>query len=73
MDDALGESFLAAAGAAAGLVRRPEVVARWEDESACSGMGIGGLACHLVSQVTNTVTLVGAPPSGAEPIPLLEH
>jgi hypothetical protein len=73
MDDAQGESFLTAARAAADLVRQPEVAARWEDESACAGMSIGGLACHLASQVTNTVRLVGAPPSDEPPIPLLQH
>jgi hypothetical protein len=73
MDDAQGNGFLAAARAAADLVRRPEVATRWKDESACAGMSIGGLACHLAAQVTNTVRLVGAPPSGDPPIPLLEH
>jgi len=67
------DSFLAAGKVAADLVRRPEVTARWGDESACVGMSVGGLACHLASQVTNTVRLVGAPPSDRTPIPLLEH
>jgi hypothetical protein len=73
MDDAAHESFAAAAGIAADLVRRPEVTARWTDESACAGMSIGGLACHLGSQVTNTVRLLDAPRSEDPPIPLLEH
>ncbi len=64
---------MTAARIAADLVRRPEVSARWTDESACAGMTIGGLACHLASQVGNTVRLVGAPPSDVPPIPLLEH
>jgi hypothetical protein len=73
MHDAGGDSFLAAARIAADLVRRPEVAGHWRDESACAGMTVGGLAFHLASQVTNTVTLVGAPASDDEPIPLLEH
>jgi hypothetical protein len=36
-------------------------------------MSVGGLACHLASQATNTVRLVGAPASDQAPIPLLEH
>ena len=73
MDDAGGDSFLAAARIAADLVRRPEVAGHWRDESACVGMTVGGLAFHLASQVTNTVSLVDAPASDDEPIPLLEH
>jgi hypothetical protein len=73
MDDAGRNSFLAAARIAADLVRRPEVTSRWGDESACEGMSVGGLACHLGSQVTNTVLLVGARASDHTPIPLLEH
>jgi Mycothiol maleylpyruvate isomerase N-terminal domain len=73
MDDAGRAGFVTAAGIAADLARRPEVSERWADESACAGMSVGGLACHLASQVTNTVRLVGAPPSEDPPIPLLEH
>jgi hypothetical protein len=73
MDDAGRDSFLAAATIAVDLVRRPEVTERWDDESACAGMTVGGLACHLGSQVTNTVRIVGAPSSTQPPIPLLEH
>jgi len=67
------ESFLAAARIATDLATSPEVAARWEDESACAGMSVGGLAHHLASQVGNTVRVVGAPPSEQAPIPLLEH
>ena len=73
MDDAGVDGFLAAARTVADLVGRPEVTRRWREESACEGMTVGGLACHLGSQLTNTVLLVGAPPSEQAPIPLLEH
>jgi hypothetical protein len=73
MDDAGRDSFLAAARIAGDLLRRPEVASHWQDASACDGMSVGGVACHLASQVTNTVLLVGAPASDDEPIPLLEH
>jgi hypothetical protein len=73
MDDAGRDSFLAAARIAADLVRRREVTDRWRDESACEGMSVGGLACHLGSQITTTVLLVGARASAQAPIPLLEH
>jgi hypothetical protein len=36
-------------------------------------MSVGGLACHLASQLSNTVLLVGAGASEQAPIPLLEH
>jgi hypothetical protein len=67
------ESFLAAARIAADLALSPEVADGWYDESACAGMTVGGLAHHLVSQVGNTVRLVGDPPADQAPIPLLEH
>jgi len=73
MDDPERASFLAAARIASELVRRPEVAQRWQDESACAGMTVGGLAFHLEGQVANTVRLVGAAPADDEPIPLLEH
>jgi Mycothiol maleylpyruvate isomerase N-terminal domain len=73
MDDAGREGFLAAARIAADLTGRPEVTGRWADESSCAGMSVGGLACHLGSQVINTVRLLGTGPSDQEPIPLLEH
>jgi hypothetical protein len=71
MDDA--ESFVAAARIAADLALRPEVAERWAHESACAGMTVGGLAHHLVSQIGNTVRLMGAEPRPDALIPLLEH
>ena len=72
MDDEERDSFLTAARLAADLVRRPEVAARWSEESACAGMTVGGLAHHLVGQLGNTVRLVGRP-TAEQPIPLVEH
>jgi hypothetical protein len=72
MDVSRRDAFLSAASIAGDLVRRPEVTARWAEESACAGMTVGGLAFHLAAQVTNTVRLVPEH-SDAEPIALLEH
>jgi len=66
-------NFSQAALIVADLVRRREVADRWDQESACAGMTVGGLAHHLVGQIGSTVRLVGAPPSEQSPIPLLEH
>jgi hypothetical protein len=74
MDDKhMAESFLAAARISADLARRPEVAERWAAESACAGMTVGGLAHHLVSQLTNTTRLLAAEPRDDVPISLLEH
>ncbi len=73
MDPRDTESFLAASRIAADLATRPEVAARWSDESACAGMTVGGLAHHLVAQAVNTLRLVTDPSTGDEPISLLEH
>jgi hypothetical protein len=72
-DERMASTFLTASRIAADLALRPEVAARWTEESACAGMSVGGLAHHLVSQVTNTVRLLEAEPHEEPPIPLLEH
>jgi Mycothiol maleylpyruvate isomerase N-terminal domain len=65
-------AFLAAVAVATDLVRRPEVVRSWSEESACSGMSVGALARHLVSQWFNAERLLAAP-AGAESISVWEH
>jgi Mycothiol maleylpyruvate isomerase N-terminal domain len=69
----LTEGFQASARLAGGLAIRPEVAARWSDESACDGMTVGGLANHLVAQADIAVRLLGGAPSELAPVPLLEH
>src|SRR3954447_26339509 len=69
----LADGFEVSARLACELATRPEVGARWADESACAGMTVGGLANHLVAQVDIAVRLLGGAPSEQEPIPLLEH
>jgi hypothetical protein len=66
-------AFVEAARIAADLALQPEVATRWSDESSCAGMTVGGLACHLGSQVENAVRLLAARPSDQEPIALSEH
>jgi Mycothiol maleylpyruvate isomerase N-terminal domain len=66
-------TFAAAARTAADLATHAEVTERWADESACAGMSVGGLANHLVDQVTLAVRLLEAGASDLEPIPLDEH
>ena len=69
----LSAGFQATAGLACQLATRPDVAARWSDESACAGMTIGGLANHLVAQVDIAVSILGGPPSELVPIALAEH
>jgi Mycothiol maleylpyruvate isomerase N-terminal domain len=45
------EDYLAAAGAAVGLLESGEVAGRWAGPSACEGFTVGGLAAHLGWQV----------------------
>jgi len=66
-------AFVEAAGIALDLAASPEVESRWDAESACAGMTVGGLAQHLVSQASLAVNLLEAEPGGAEPITMLEH
>jgi len=67
------DAFVAAARIAADLVGRPEVAQRWDEESACAGMTVGGLAAHLVGQAVSTVRLVPAGGGTQPPIGILEH
>jgi hypothetical protein len=65
---------LRAAEQVSALVRRPEVAAAWEQESACAGMTVGGLARHLIGQPVFVATLTRRqPPAEAEVIGILEH
>ena len=73
MDESTAAVFMESARISADLSRRPEVADRWTEESACAGMTVGGLANHLVSQLTNTGRLLAAEPRDEAPIPLLEH
>jgi hypothetical protein len=73
MEQSERDAFLAAARVAADLVRRPEVRERWAEDSACEGMSVGGLACHLASQVGNAVRLLRAGVSDQTPIRLVDH
>jgi hypothetical protein len=73
MEQSERDGFLAAARIARDLVRRPEVSARWGEESACAGLSIGGLACHLGSQTDLAVGLLRTGRSELAPIPLSEH
>jgi Mycothiol maleylpyruvate isomerase N-terminal domain len=65
-----------AAELVSGLVSRPEVAAAWTRESSCTGMTVGGLTRHLVSQPVIVVNLLGTDRTDgadAETIDLLEH
>jgi hypothetical protein len=66
-------TFPLAAETAGRLATSAEVTTRWNDESSCAGMSVGGLAHHLAAQTGNVVRLLAAGPASEEPIPLLEH
>ena len=70
---AIAEPFLASTQLAAGLVLSPVVGERWDDESACAGMTVGGLARHLAAQWGNAVRLLSAAPPDQPPISVAEH
>jgi hypothetical protein len=67
------ETFLESSRTAAALLTADEVRARWDAESACAGMTVGGLAFHLAGQAGNVVRLMSAMPAGGSPIPVEEH
>ena len=69
----IGEPFLASARLAADLVRSPAVGERWDDESACAGMSVGGLAYHLAAQWRIAARQLLSEPTDLEPISLAQH
>jgi hypothetical protein len=67
------DGYLSAAGQALALLREPAVAAAWDKPSALAEMTVGGLAGHLAYQIFSVSPVLGEPPSGQAPIPLLEH
>lgn len=55
------------------LASAPEVAEAWDTESACAGMTVGALTCHLLSQTEVTAGFLRYPPPTHAPISLLEH
>jgi hypothetical protein len=72
VDATFAEQFVDAAAIACRLASASEVVERWGEESACSGMTVGGLTHHLTDQIRTTVEFVGGGPSDEPPITLAE-
>jgi hypothetical protein len=73
VDEPITETFLTSARVAAGLLTSDVVRVRWDAESACAGMTVGGLAFHLAAQAGNAVRLMSAAPAAGSPIPVEEH
>lgn len=68
-------AYLLAARSALDLAGRPDVAARWAEPSDLSGMTVGGVTAHLLSQILAVRdTLAGsAPGDGEEVLGLREH
>lgn len=74
VDMDISGTFLDTARTAAGLLTSDAVRDRWDDESSCAGMTVGGLAFHLAAQAGNTVRLVPPVPADyVEVITVEEH
>jgi hypothetical protein len=67
------DAYLAAAGQAAELLRKPEVAAAWDEPSALAEMTVGGLSGHLAYQIFSVGATLAEPASDEPPIPLLDH
>ncbi|GAA3009919.1 hypothetical protein GCM10010519_46330 [Streptomyces lactacystinicus] len=65
--------FLAAAGTAEELLRRPEVARAWQRPSALARWSVGGLAGHLAYQVLCLPELLAAAVPAEPVVGLLEH
>ncbi|MFJ8627955.1 maleylpyruvate isomerase N-terminal domain-containing protein [Kitasatospora sp. NPDC093550] len=72
MTDARAD-FLAAAGTAEQLLRRPEVARAWRAPSALAQWSVGGLAGHLAYQVLCVEEALAAAAPAEETVGLLDH
>jgi hypothetical protein len=70
VDATFADLFVDAAAVACQLASESVVAERWDQESACAGMTVGGLAHHLTDQIGTTTAFVGAGPSAEAPITL---
>lgn len=67
-------TFLKAAEATVELLERAEVAEKWDASSALPNFSVGGLACHLGSQILSVPSILDQAPSAAlEVLPLVEH
>lgn len=67
------DAFLAAAGAAAGLLADPAVAEHWAAPSALPEFSVAGLAGHLSLQVRYVAAVLGEPDPGGPTSTLTEH
>ena len=69
----LTDAVLGSARVVRDLALSEAVRERWEDESACEGMSVGGLAHHLAGQATALVRLLPEQPDDSDLITVREH
>ena len=65
--------FVTACRTAYKLASAPEIAAKWDVESTCAGMTVGGLTHHLLAQAKHVARFLGQLPTTHDPIPLLDH
>lgn len=73
MDPIDRSAFVNACHTAFSLASDSAVAKLWNNESACAGMTVGGLAHHLLAQAGHVVNALDTPPITEPPIPLLDH
>lgn len=66
-------AFVNACHTAFSLASHGTVAKAWNNESACAGMTVGGLAHHLLGQASSVVRALDTPPTTEPPIALLDH
>ena len=69
----LTDAVLGSARVVRDLALSQPVRDRWDEESACAGMTVGGLAHHLAGQATALVRLLPEEPDDTDLIPVREH
>lgn len=73
MDPIDRAAFVNACHDAFSLASHSAVAKAWNNESACAGMTVGGLAHHLLAQASSVVRALDTPPTNGPPIALLDH
>src|SRR5690349_11827304 len=67
------QDYLSAATIATALTANPAVADSWDAPSALRKFQVSGLACHLLSQITQVPPVLDAGPPGTPPISLIDH
>ena len=73
VDGRLGDTFVTTARTVADQLTSDGVRERWDDESSCAGMTVGGLAFHLAAQAGRSAEILSTPDADPSDVIAIEE